>query len=235
VLFKPSPEPDGHAVHSDLDRIVAVTAKSVEAMAEKNGVFGVALLRDGQRFQRSISVRDLPAPYVLGGPWKLVLEGTGFPRLEKTLAHLASWTDDASTRHFSGTGRYSLSFDLPPAYVADDVQLRLDLGTVGNVAEVALNGANVGTQWLRGQMLEITGSVRPGANRLVVLVTNTLINRVSGFKGPPPVPESLVPLVGRGIASAGSRIPIGFQPLPAAGLLGPVKVVPVARVRVPLE
>jgi hypothetical protein len=212
-----------------------VTAQAVEAMAEKNGRYGVTLLRDGQSFQQSITVHDLPAPFVVGGQWELVLEGKDFPRIEKTLSRLASWSLDASTRHFSGTGRYSLSFELPQAYLAEGVELKLDLGTVGNVAEVSLNGAHVGTRWLRGQTFDITGSVRSGTNRLVVLVTNTLINRVSGWKQPPPVPESLVPQFGQGTESASSRIPIGFQPLPPSGLLGPVKILPAARVRVSVE
>jgi hypothetical protein len=94
------------------------------------------------------------------------------------------------------------------------------------VAEVELNASKVGTVWMRGQSLDITDAVKAGRNQMTALVTNTLINRVSGFMEPPPVPEELIDKYGSGITpySAGFHGPIGFKPLPFSGLLGPVKI-----------
>jgi hypothetical protein len=139
------------------------------------------------------------------------------------------------TRHFSGTGVYALDFDLPPVYVDDDIRLLLDLGDVGNVAEVHVNGSEVGVAWLRGQELDVTEVVRAGANRIEVRVTNTLINRVAGMTGPPPVPKELRERLGAGVNDthqAMARL-IGFEPLPRSGLLGPVVIRPLKHVHAP--
>jgi glycosyl hydrolase family 106( putative alpha-L-rhamnosidase) len=235
LLFQPSPHAGGHVVASDLDQIVEVTADAVEALARRNGGHQLLVDRGGQVVRRSVVVSALPAALAIGGEWKLTLEGSDFPKLEKKMFQLSSWTDDPDTRHFSGTGRYQIEFDLPDAYLAEQLSLTLDLGAVGAVAEVHLNGQPVGTRWMRGQGLDISGKVRSGENHLVLLVTNTLINRVSGWTEPPPVPESLIARYGGDAHAAGARAPIGFGPLPASGLLGPVTIIPRAKINVPFD
>ncbi|HPO08951.1 MAG TPA: hypothetical protein PLZ55_09815, partial [bacterium] len=113
----------------------------------------------------------------------------------------------------------------------------LDLGRVGNVAAVELNDNNVGTVWIRDQVLDITKAVRHGRNRLVIVVTNTLINRVSGLEEPVPIPGDLVDHYGSDTTahSASFRGSIGFRPLPASGLLGPVRILAAKRVDIALK
>jgi hypothetical protein len=217
----------GHVVQSNFDEVTRVTGDRVDAWASQNGRHFVTLAHGGRTVTQFTTVDDLPTPFLVAGRWKLALEGRDFPKQEKTFFHLASWTSAADTRHFSGTGRYEIIFALPKLYLADDLELRLDLGEVGELADVELNGTPVGVRWMRGQTLDITGAVRAGCNRLVVLVTNTLINRVSGFEHPPPVPERLVDHYGSGTTkySAHRRGPTGFKPLPASGLMGPVRII----------
>ena len=106
------------------------------------------------------------------------------------------------------------------------IRLELDLGDVGNVAEVAVNGKPAGTVWMRGQCLDITSLAVEGTNQLTVRVTNTLINRVSGLKEFPPVPEELRARLGRGVHDDQSpaHALLGYNPLPRSGLLGPVEI-----------
>jgi hypothetical protein len=88
---------------------------------------------------------------------------------------------------------------------------------------------------MRPYRLNVTSAAREGANHLVVLVTNTLINRVSGFKEAPAVPEELVPHYGSAVtdyARASENPEIGFEPLSLAGLMGPVTIVPAKRVTI---
>jgi hypothetical protein len=85
-----------------------------------------------------------------------------------------------------------------------------------------------------GQTLDATSLLTPGKNIMRVLVTNTLINRVAGWKSVPPLPPNLKPLYGGGLQE---NIPqaselFGFEPLPRSGLLGPVYISPLKRVRV---
>lgn len=87
---------------------------------------------------------------------------------------------------------------------------------------------------MRGQILDVTSAVQPGRNEMTVLVTNTLINRVAGWTSTPPLPANLQPLYGGGVADntpQGRRL-FGFSPLPRSGLLGPVVITPLKRVRV---
>jgi hypothetical protein len=59
-----------------------------------------------------------------------------------------------------------------------------------------------------------------------VLVTNTLINRVSAMSRPTAIPDNLVHIYGT--QDVMSEIPreFGFKPLPPSGLIGPVSIIP---------
>jgi hypothetical protein len=219
-----------HILVSDFAKILRVDENSLEALASRNGVHQVTLA--GTR-NRSVTVEGIPAPFEIAGEWRLVFEGTGFARTEQVLPRLRSWTEDPATKHFSGTSRYTIAFDLPASYVAGDLELELRVGEVGNIADVDLNGSRVGASWMRGQALDVTKTVKAGWNLLTVDVTNTLINRVAGWKTIPELPDDLKPLYGRGIEddSPQARRLFGFEPLPRSGLLGPVNILPLKRVR----
>ena len=233
VLFEPGEEND-HVEETNFERILQVSVGQIEALASKNGAHFIRL---PGRDRIAIEVEALPAPHSVNGEWKMTLAGQSFPEVKKKMQHLASWTTDPETESFSGTGRYELEFDLPADKVGGELRWFLDMGKVGNIAEVELNGTLVGTRWMRGQTLDVTAALRSGHNRLVILVTNTLINRASHLKEPPPVPEALVPYYGSGLTpySASRRGPIGFKPLPASGLIGPVVLQPFKHVTVPLQ
>jgi hypothetical protein len=170
----------------------------------------------------------------------MVLEGYRFERLEKQVSQLQSWTEDPRTEHFSGTGRYVLDFQVPAGYVGEELETVLDLGSVGNVAEVRLNGRLVGVAWMQPYRLEVTEALRSGSNHLEILVTNTLINYVSGMKELPDVPAELAPHYGPTVdiykdgTAEWERREKGFHPLPASGLVGPVRILARRKVNIPL-
>ena len=56
----------------------------------------------------------------------------------------------------------------------------LDLGDVQVMAEVKLNGKDLGILWKPPYRVEITGVAKPGDNALEVKVTNLWINRMIG-------------------------------------------------------
>ena len=179
---------------------------------------------------KAAAVARLPEPFAISGTWRMKLAGYGFKTFEADVQELASWTESPRTRHFSGTGRYEIEFTLPAERLAGGGRLVLDLGRVGNIAEVELNGQAVGVAWLAPHRLDVTHAVRAGKNRLVVLVTNTLINYVSGLKKPPDVPADLQPRLGKANPviypqSRLARREMSETDLPASGLLGPVRLV----------
>jgi hypothetical protein len=168
-----------------------------------------------------------PAVAPLEGVWEMTLEGHAFETFRTKVPALVSWTDMARTRHFSGTGRYEMDFDVPAERLASARRVILDLGRVGNIAEVELNGRSVGVAWMAPHRLDVTAAARAGRNRLVVLVTNTLINRVTGLVEPPDVPSELEPRLGRAAPaihphSGLARREMSETELPPSGLLGPV-------------
>ncbi len=161
-------------------------------------------------------------PLEIQGRWTLTIDG-----VKKQLSQLVSWTEDEATRYFSGSAAYEIEFDAPEDYARPGRKLTLDLGKVGEVAEVWLNGRWAGVCWMQPYRLDVTGLVQAGPNILKVIVTNTLINRVAGMKELPPVPPELIPHYGGegGRYTLGrerARREMGFSPLPPSGLLGPV-------------
>ena len=56
----------------------------------------------------------------------------------------------------------------------------MDLGQVHEIAEVRLNGQNLGILWKEPFRIDITKAARPGDNELEVRVTNLWPNRLIG-------------------------------------------------------
>ncbi|MDX9973001.1 MAG: glycosyl hydrolase [FCB group bacterium] len=223
VVFEPG-ERRPHVTATTLASVAAVDATKVTGYADRNGE-QVVVFDSGET--RRARVEGLPTPLQLNERWHLVLEGPEFSRYEADLDRLISWTDLPETKHFSGTGVYTVDFEVPDAYAREDVELYLDLGNLGNnLADVQLNGQALGTVWMRGQRIALPGSLGGGMQQLEVRVTNTLINRVSGFEKFPPVPAELQPRLGQGLREAGGRADelLGYEPLPPSGLLGPVEI-----------
>ena len=132
---------------------------------------------------KTIEVSALPTPVVLTGPWDLTFQApVGVPP-KTTFAGLFSWPEhpDAAIRYFSGTAIYRKSFDLPAEdRKTADRCLLLDLGRVEVIAEVMLNGKDLGILWKTPFQVDITAAARPGANDLEVRVTNLWPNRLIG-------------------------------------------------------
>ena len=177
----------------------------------------------------AVTTKPLPEPLAVAGIWNMKLEGYGFETLQTNCAALVSWTDSPRTRHFSGTGRYEIEFTVSADCLKAGAAAWLDLGQVGNIAEVELNGQAVGVAWMTPHRLDVTKAVRAGKNRLVVFVTNTLINYVSGLNEPPEVRADLQARLGKANAEiypegVAARQEMGETNLPASGLLGPVRI-----------
>jgi hypothetical protein len=156
----------------------------------------------------------------LDGAWDVTFQpGRGAPaglRLN-ALAPLNSQADPG-VRYFSGTASYSRDFSLPRG-VRPGAPLLLDLGKIGDVAEVRVNGRLVGTVWHAPYRLDIGAATRSGANRLVVWVANLWVSRLIG---------DALPGASRVTFSAAPTYKPD-APLRPSGLIGPVTLVGVAK------
>jgi hypothetical protein len=116
-------------------------------------------------------------------------------------------------------------YDLPASLSRDrSLLLYLDLGNVKNVAEVRLNGKELGVLWTRPFRVEITGAAKPTDNQLEVRVTNLWPNRLIG--------DAALTADKRLTRTHVTKFKKNTHLLPS-GLLGPVKLVSVKRSAAP--
>jgi hypothetical protein len=246
---------NGHQVQG-----LGTAAKNEEALevaTDRNGLViaadeagsGEVALSDGRKIPFQVS---RPAEKInLTGPWELSFPPGWKAPESMTLDTLASWhlSPIEDVRHFSGTATYRIDFILP-----GDLQGRqvvLDLGQVQVIAEVAVNGQNLGVLWHTPFARDITAAVKPGRNDLTVKVTNLWANRLIGDEKFPPylefekdgapkspwpdwVTPGPVPKTGR-LTFTTWRHYDAKSPLLPSGLLGPVTVRVAEQVKVPVN
>ncbi len=76
--------------------------------------------------------------------------------------------------------RYSRAFRLPARTAGTSSRVDLDLGAVGEMASVRLNGQDLGTWWSPPFRRDVTHALRGGENQLEIRVTNYWANRLIG-------------------------------------------------------
>ena len=82
-------------------------------------------------------------------------------------------------KYYSGTANYTTTFEY---HRSNTKEVVLDLGEVGVMATVILNGKTIGTSWMAPYRLTITDAVRVGVNELEIEVVNVWRNRLTGDK-----------------------------------------------------
>lgn len=128
------------------------------------------------------------APVSLTGPWQVSFQaGRGAPA-SATFDRLVSLHEhaDPAIRYFSGTAVWKTSFDVPPSALSGSKSaIHLDLGRVAVIAEVKLNGQDLGILWCDPFRLDVTKFLKPGSNQIEVAVTNLWVNRLIGDEQEP--------------------------------------------------
>jgi hypothetical protein len=161
----------------------------------------------------------VPPPQEIAGPWDVSFPPNWGAPEQVTLAHLISLSDstNAGVKFFSGTATYAKNFD----WNADlktgkqESEVWLDLGDVQVMADVKLNGRELGILWHPPFRVDITQALKAGRNSLEVRVANLWPNRMIG--------DAALPAAERFTWS--SYMPFAKDsPLPKSGLLGPVVI-----------
>ena len=119
---------------------------------------------------------------------------------------------DPGIKYFSGTVAYRTSFVLPRGS-KPGAPLMLDLGGVGDIAQIAVNGHPVGYAWKAPWRVDIGKAVKPGRNTLEVKVADLWVNRLIGDAQPGVTKKITYTVMPTYKASA---------PLRPSGLFGPV-------------
>jgi hypothetical protein len=152
----------------------------------------------------------------LDGPWTVRFDPKWGGPESAEFADLTSWTKrpEAGIKYYSGTATYQKTFNIPaPLRETIGVPIALDLGEVKYVAQVRLNGKDLGPLWTKPYRVEISSALKPAGNVLEIDVVNLWCNRVMG--------DALLPPEQRF-----TRTNITYQKdvsLMESGLLGPVK------------
>lgn len=129
--------------------------------------------------------------------------------VDMELQNLTDWTLNDQLKNFSGRGQYTTTVEVPDNFVGPDRRIVLDLGDVGNVAEISVNDKALPALLLRPYRTDVTQLLHSGNNVLQITVVNTLFNGLSA-KG-----DNL------NYSSERTNAP---NELMSSGLIGPVRI-----------
>jgi hypothetical protein len=135
--------------------------------AGRDTTFQVSGLGKAIMLTRSWQVRFPPD---LGAPATITL-----PRLASLHTHA-----DEGVKHFSGTATYSQTVSFPANKLGSSKRVWLDLGRVEVIAEVRVNGKEMGILWKRPYQVDVTEAIKAGTNTIEIRVTNLWPNRLIG-------------------------------------------------------
>ena len=160
-------------------------------------------------------VDKIPATQKIEGPWVLKFPPKWGAPDQVTLDKLISWTDhsEEGVKHFSGTATYQKDFEWKKGTA--ETKYFLDLGSVKELAQVFLNGKDLGVLWKLPFRVDITKALKPGKNNLEIRITNLWPNRLIG--------DAALPKEKRLTWSTFEPYKPG-DPLLPSGLLGPVNI-----------
>ena len=150
----------------------------------------------------------------LAGPWTVSFAGMDAPEGTWSIKYLQPLNEsqEPAIKYFSGTATYTNTFTLPRKSLP--AGLSIDLGEVGQMADVFVNGEHAGFLWKAPYKLTFTGTLKPGKNTIEVRVVNPWVNRLIGDAQPG--------------AEGHSFSPVPFynadSPLLPSGLIGPVRL-----------
>ncbi len=200
--------------------------------------------------QSNLDISDIAEPAMLSGSWQVNFPPHLGAPPSVTLDELISLHQhsDPGVKYFSGTATYSKRFTAPAGAPPAGRRLYLDLGWVHAMAQVRVNGHDLGLLWKPPFHIDITSAVRPGDNKLEVLVTNQLVNRQIGDEQLPAENEyernGAIKVIPEWFTEGKPKPPGGRitfatwkhfnkdSPLLVAGLVGPVRLRTAVRHRI---
>ena len=123
-----------------------------------------------------------PSALEITGPWEVRFPPGGGAPERVIMEKLVSWSEhpDPGVRSFSGTAAFANKIRVPRAMVGDNQHAYLDLGKVQVMAQVKLNGRDLGILWKSPYVMDVTGVLKAGDNDLEIRVTDLWVNRLIG-------------------------------------------------------
>jgi hypothetical protein len=163
--------PGDWKLSSDAQGRVVISANST--------VSGTAVFASGKRVAFDLK----PAEAIpVAEAWNVDLAPAVGAKRQMELPALKSLfeSDDAAVKYFSGTATYRTTINVDAALLGAGKRIELDLGEVRDLVTVRVNGQTVGVLWHPPFVRDITSALMPGANTLELAVANTWHNRLVG-------------------------------------------------------
>jgi Glycosyl hydrolases family 2, sugar binding domain len=173
------PERGGPDLNPPAIELFADSGKGAKALAWQPGVYE---LKTANGQTRQIEVPALPPPLEVSGPWEVRFQPNRGAPEKIAFEALTDWAQhaDAGVKYFSGTATYTKTITPPAEWLAGNRRRYLDLGRVAVIAQVKLNGKNLGILWKSPFRVDVTDALRGGENQLEVSVVNLWPNRMIG-------------------------------------------------------
>jgi hypothetical protein len=128
--------------------------------------------------------------------------------------HDLSQLEDETSKYFSGKIIYRTNFEFENEFKSD--KIFLDLGKVGVIAHVKLNGKKIGGLWTAPWKLNISGYLKNGSNSLEIEVANLWVNQLVKDASKDKKQRETWLLIDHSYDKN--------SPLPPSGLIGPVRL-----------
>jgi hypothetical protein len=151
------------------------------------------------------------------GPWTVHFDPKWGGPESAEFPELVDWTTrpEEGIKYYSGKATYVTTFELETPANDPPSGICLNLGELNNVAEVRVNGQNLGVLWTRPFRVDISGAAKSGRNDLEIDIVNLWPNRLIGDAHLPPE---------KWFCKTNVRKFEKDHPLLPSGLLGPVLV-----------
>ncbi len=154
----------------------------------------------------------------VSGEWKVNFQSDRGAPASVIFPDLSAWNEneDPGIKYFSGTAEYNKIVEIPEEWISEDGDICLDLGDVKNLAEVTVNGKQLGIVWKKPFRISVKAALQVGENEISVKITNLWVNRLIGDAQPDASEKFTY-----------TTMPFyrADSPLKTSGLLGPVQFI----------
>lgn len=165
--------------------------------------------------------------FELTAPWRVSFDPKYGGPEERIFERLTYWNEneDPGVKYYSGVATYRTEFEATAEQASRE--LTLVLGEVRDIADVRVNGRELGVVWTDPYEIALGDVVKPGANVLEIDVANCWRNRLIGDAGLEP--EQRFTRTNVVLDKNAEKIPpyrgyIPTDPLEPSGLIGSVAV-----------
>lgn len=213
-------EPDDIYIGTPIPNVLP----AAQLRSDKDGQLTIVASQPGKYEVKTASgktqraeISTMPPSQEITGAWNVSFPPKWGAPSKITLDKLASLSEstNAGVKYFSATMTYTKTFDWKPAAERgkQKSEIWLELGEVHALAQVRLNGHDLGTLWQPPFRVNITTALQAGPNALEIRVANLWRNRMVG--------DAVLPTTERFTWSSSAQFSAD-TPLPKSGLLGPV-------------